>query len=212
MPSYNPLPVTNAAGSFFASSDGYIAGMALDDPGLRYQLQSAIVALASAALMYAGVGVSAKIANQVGVAAALGKTIDQATSIANLRGFAVSNQSYAGIQLPQSQVPIYSPGMALNFYEFGSGARIPLPISSANAQALLGNDDGPQLSWDYTNQVVIPYTAGGANAGAIPGTGPGGLAKIIDIQVGNSRIVVPNNPAAGEASWNEAGSVIVLQI
>lgn len=212
LPSYNPLPTTNAAGTFFASSDGYIAGFLLDDPGLRYQLQSAIVNPASANLIYGGVAVTTKLANQAAVSALLGKTLDLATAIANLTGFATFSQSYAGVQLPQSQVPLYAPGMAINFVEIGSGARIALPISSVNANALLGGQDNAQLSWDYTNQVVIPFTAAGANAGAIPGTGAGGLAKIIDIAVGNSKIVVPNSPVAGEANWNDAGSVIVLQI
>jgi len=207
LPSYNPLPTTNAAGTFFAS----IAGFLLDDPGLRYQLQSAIVNPASANLIYGGVAVTTKLANQAAVSALLGKTLDLATAIANLTGFATFSQSYAGVQLPQSQVPLYAPGMAINFVEIGSGARIALPISSVNANALLGQDNA-QLSWDYTNQVVIPFTGAGANAGAIPGTGAGGLAKIIDIAVGNSKIVVPNSPVAGEANWNDAGSVIVLQI
>src|ERR1017187_1672918 len=110
----SPMPVSNAAGSFFASSDGYIAGFMLPDPGLRYQLQSGVVNPSTQNLLYGGVGITAKLANQVAVAAILGKTIDLATAIANLSGFALFGQSYAGIQDPSSQVPVYLPGMALN--------------------------------------------------------------------------------------------------
>ena len=52
---------------------------------------------------------------------------------------------------------------------------------------------------------------GGGNPGG-PGGGPGGVAKIIGVYVGNSYIVVPNQPAAGQADWNAAGSVVVIEI
>jgi hypothetical protein len=205
----NPLPTTFASGTFGVSTDGYIAGAAYPDPASRYKLRAGFIAAAVTGLVYGGIGVSASV--QAAASPMLGPQLAIATAIANLTGFAVWDQSAAPVQTPQSPVPLASPGMGMSFYEFGSGACIALPISSANAAALLNGLDNVQLSWDYTNQVVIPFTNSGANAGAIPGPSNGN-AKIIDVQIGNSWIVVPNNPGAGQATWNQAGSVVVLQI
>lgn len=222
MVTLNPMPVTDASGSFFISSQGYVAGTVYPNAAARMFLQAAVIdpSASSSAFFYGGVGITAKIVNPGGspaLSSALDKMLDLATAVGNLTGFAVFDQSAAGIQTPNSQVPTYSPGQSLNFYGFGSGACIKLPISNTNAQALLGVADNTALSWDYTNQVVIPYTNTGANAGAIPGTvwnttvtSP--VARIIDVQVGNSMIVAVNSPSTGLASWTANGSVVVLEI
>lgn len=201
----NPLPTTFASGTFGVSTDGYIAGAAYPDPASRYKLRAGFVGSGVTGLIYGGVGITTT--TQASTAPMLGPQITIATALANLTGFAVWDQSAASVQTPQSPVPLASPGMGMAFYEFGSGACIALPISAANAANLLNVADNTKLSWDYTNQVVIPYD--GTNP--IPGPSNGN-AKIIDVQIGNSWIVVPNNPGAGQATWNQAGSVVVLQI
>ena len=42
--SLNPMATTNAAGSFGVQSDGFIQGVALDDPANRFNLASGTVA------------------------------------------------------------------------------------------------------------------------------------------------------------------------
>lgn len=214
MVTLNPMITTNDQGSFGISSIGFVAGSLYPNAAARNFIRGGTIAQGQNGLFYGGVGISAALPaggnNSVG--SNEGAVLSLATGEANLSGFAVWEQSASGIMTPQSTVPLFSPGMGLNFIEFGMGNCIALPISAANAAALLGQSDSTQLSWDFTNQVVIPYTAAGANAGSIPGDAPGGVARIISVNVGNSEIVVPNSPSAGMATWNGAGSVVVLQV
>lgn len=218
----NPMAVSNAAGSFYVSSQGYVAGTVWPNAATRNFLQQGTIDpnASGSAYFYGGVGITAKTVNPGGSPAlnnALQSMLDLATAIANLTGFAVFDQSPAGIQTPTSQVPLYSPGQSLSFFTFGDGACIALPISAANAANLLAVAKNTPLSWDYTNQVVIPYTSSGGNAGAIPGdlwstTSSSPVAEIVDVQINNSMVVTTGSPSAGMASWNLAGSTVVLKI
>jgi hypothetical protein len=218
----NPMVTTNAGGTFFASSDGYVAGgIAVADAAALQKLRIGTVASGATALLYGGVGLTV---TTVASGSLAGAQVNIATAIANLLGFAVWDQAAAGIVTPQSQAALYAPGQTMSFFSFGSGACIALPISNANATALLNVAENTQLSWDYTNQVVIPYTASGGNAGGIPGpllNGSTPAAEIVDVAVGNSKVAVTStnyaiwgapNPGTGNTSWYEGGSVVVLRI
>lgn len=218
----SPAVTTNAAGTFFDSSNGYVAGgMASADPAALQKLRIGTVAAAATALLYGGVGLTVNTPSSGSLA---GPQVNVATAIANLLGFAVWDQAAAGIVTPQSPAAVYGPGQTMSFFSFGSGACIALPISNANAANLLNVPENTQLSWDYTNQVVIPFTGSGGNAGAIPGpllNGSTPVAEIIDVAVGNCKVPYTSvnfavwgatNPGAGQAAWFEAGSVVVLRI
>lgn len=200
----NPLPTTFASGTFNDSTIGYVAGSLYPNASARNTIRTGFIASSVTGLMYGGVGVT--VTTQGAASPMLGPTLTIATAIANLGGFLVWDQSAAPVQTPQSTVPLASPGMSFSFVEFGLGNCIALPMSAANAANLLGVSNITQLTWDYTNQVLLPYSSG-----QIPG--PSSLpAKIIDVQIGNSWVVTPNSPASGEAVWNESGAVVVLQI
>lgn len=200
----SPLPTTFASGTFNDSTIGYVAGSLYPNASTRNLIRTGFIASSVTGLMYGGVGVT--VGTPAAASPMLGPQLTIATAIANLAGFLVWDQSAAPVQTPQSDVPLGSPGMSFSFVEFGLGHVIALPISAANAANLLNVSDLTQLTWDYTNQVVVPYTSG-----QIPG--PSALpAKIIEVQIGNSWVVTPNSPAAGQATWNEAGAVVVLQI
>lgn len=200
----NPLPTTGATGSFGFSTLGYTAGTLWPNAAARNFLRNGFIASSVSGLVYGGVGITTT--TQAAASPMLGPTLTIATAAANLTGFAVWDQSAAGVQTPQSPVPLFSPGMSISFVEFGMGQCIALPMSAANAANLLGVADNTQLTWDFTNQVLLPF-----NTNAIPG--PSTLsAKIIDVQIGNSMIVIPNSPVSGQASWNYAGATVVIQI
>lgn len=200
----NPLPTTSASGSFGVSTSGQVAGSLYPNASSRNFTRTGFLASSVTGLVYGGVGVTTT--THATASSMLSPTLTLATAIGNLSGFAVWDQSAAGIQTAQSTVPLFSAGMSISFVEFGLGATIALPISNTNAANLLGVGDYTQLTWDYTNQVVVPYTSG-----QIPG--PSSLpAKIIGVNVGTSYIVTPNSPASGQAVWNSAGSTVILQI
>lgn len=200
----NPLVTTAASGTFGTNSLGYVAGSLYPNAAARNFIRTGFVASSVTGLIYGGVGVTATTPATSG--GLLAPTLTLATASTNLSGFAVWDQSAAGIQTPQSAVPLFSAGMSISFVEFGMGACIALPMSAANAANLLNVAENTQLTWDYTNQVLLPYSSG-----AIAGPSTLG-AKIIDVQIGNSWIVTVNSPSSGLCSWNEAGATVVIQI
>lgn len=196
----NPALVTNALGSFYASSEGYVAGTALYDPANRFELNQGIVGTGVTTPMWGGNGITESIALPTSSALALGSVLTLATSQANLTGFTVFDQATAMIQSAQSPVPLAAAGMAMNYYRLGSGMRIAVPCSNAVATAFEGGAVNVALYWDYTNQVLL-------NA-------PGGTAiavKVVDVNVGNSKIVAYNS-GTGFATWTNNGSTAVILI
>jgi hypothetical protein len=209
----NPLSTTFASGTFGDSTIGHVAGSLYPNAASRNFLRTGFIASSVTGFCYGGVGVT--VTTQAAASPLMGPTLTIATAIANLAGFLVWDQSYAPVQTPNSPIPLGSAGMSFSFVEFGLGAQIALPISATNAANLLNVSDITQLTWDYTNQVLVPYTSG-----QIPG--PSSLpAKIIDVQIGNSWVPVTttnysavgaSNPGSGNTAWYESGSVVVLQI
>ena len=55
--SLNPLQVTSAPGTFGVQSEGYIQGVAMDDPAVRYALAGGVLATAETIPMWGGVGI-----------------------------------------------------------------------------------------------------------------------------------------------------------
>jgi hypothetical protein len=196
----NPALVTNAPGSFYASSTGYVQGVQLDDPAKRYSLLSGIVSPSATTPMWGGEGVTVSLPTAGTEAGEIGAVLTLATAQSNLNGFTVFNQSSAMIQSPQSPVPLAPAGGAINYVLIGSRARITVACSNTIAAALAGGAINAALYWDYTNQVLL-------NA-------PGGTAipvLVVDVNVGNSQIVTYNS-GTGFATWTRNGSTAVIEI
>ena len=117
------------------------------------------------------------------------------------------NQAFQGITTPQSNAPLYSPGMSVNFYRFGSGARIPLPCD-ASVVALAGSSIVETVYWDVTNNRLTTTASGNF---AVP-------VKILRISTSGNKIVSYNS-VTGNANWSNtivggssAAPVAVVQI
>jgi phage baseplate assembly protein gpV len=102
----------------------------------------------------------------------------------------VFNQAFQGITTPQSTAPLYSPGMSVNFYRFGSGARIPLPCD-ASIVALAGSSITETVYWDTTN---LRLTTTSTSNFAVP-------CKILRISTSGNKIVNYNS-GTGNANWS----------
>lgn len=161
---FNPYVTVNAAGSFNIQSDGYIQGTAMPDPSARYRLASGVLATTETLPMWGGVGISETTSpyatgQSQGVAGGL---ITRATNISStgaassLTGFSVFDQNYAMVNTPQSPVPMIGSYGAVNFYRFGSQARVALAIDPVLVD-LEGNVITQQVSWDFVNQRLVPY-------------------------------------------------------
>lgn len=163
---FNPLLTSNAAGTFNTQSDGYIQGTALDQPSVRNSLAGGYLNAAALLPMWGGVGLTENIP-ETGVllpSKTLGGKVDRASAIGSagvagsLTGFSVFDQNHAMINSPQSPVPLAAPGMQVNFYRFGSGARIAVAVNPALI-SLEGDIITSQVSWDFTEQMLVPYEA-----------------------------------------------------
>jgi len=167
-PITNPLPTSNAAGTFITSTAGYIQGTALQDPAVRFALAGGILGPNETLPMWGGVGVAEAVtpvsATKPFPVPNLGGYITRATTLSlnnagTLTGFSVFDQDHAMINSPQSPVPTAAPGMGVNFYRLGSGARIAVRIDPAYAAGLLGGTITQQSSWDFNDQLLQAYDA-----------------------------------------------------
>lgn len=156
--SLNPMATTNAAGSFGVQSDGFIQGVALDDPANRFNLASGTVAATETKPLWGGLPVAELLP---GVKSSpRGSTIRRAVSLAELEGFTVFNQAHNGLTTPQSPVPLYASGMSVSFYRFGSNMRVPLKASvQVVALGTAGASVKTALAWDFVNDRVTTAAA-----------------------------------------------------
>ena len=159
----NPMQTTNAAGSFRNLSDGFIQGIAMDDPATRWSLTTGVLAATETLPMWGGVAIQELIAPPLDAthhSSELGNDIKRATAVANLTGFSVFDQAHNMINTPQSPVPLSLANMTLSFYRLGCGARIPVKCNPGLISLRNGLISGATLvSWDYVNQELVPYTA-----------------------------------------------------
>jgi hypothetical protein len=177
--SFNPYSTSNAAGSFNVSSEGFVQGVFLDDPALRYQLaggtytgvsQPTLPMIGGAAITEgirdgtAGVGtLPASGAN-----ASLGTLIDYASTntaasganaaLGQVTGFSVLNQANHGITTPASTAPTFSLGNSVNFLRLGSGMKLAVAMDPGLVSAS-GYLITSYFSWDFNTQTLTPYDA-----------------------------------------------------
>jgi hypothetical protein len=186
------MATTNAFGLFNTNSQGYTQGDAMDDPAVKFALAGGVLSTSATSPLWGGLPIqefSPAATSQPGTNT-LGSTILQATGSANPTGISVFNQAFAGITTPQSTAPLYSPGMSVNFYRFGSGARIPLVLNPASL-SIEGELISTTVYWDYTNNWLTTTQ---------PGTQAALPVKVLNVStVGNK--VVSYNGTTGNANW-----------
>jgi hypothetical protein len=168
-PITNPLPTSNAAGTFLKTSVGYIQGTALQDPAVRFQLAGGILGPNETLPMWGGVGIAEAVTPLATAptkypVANLGGYVTRATTLAlnsagTLTGWSVFDQDHSMINSPQSPVPTAAPLMGVNFYRLGTNARIAVAIDPTYAAGLLGGTITQQSSWDFNDQLLQQYDA-----------------------------------------------------
>lgn len=190
--SINPMATTNAAGLFNTNSAGYTQGDAMDDPAVKFALSGGVLSTSATQPIWGGYPIQEFIpgaAAQPGTDT-LGATVLQATTSAVPSGICVFNQAYGGITTPQSTAPLYSPGMSVNYYRFGSGARIPLPCDSS-VVALDGNLSSSTVYFNYTTGLLT--TTQPLGQAALP-------VKILKVSASGNK-TVSYNSGNNTANW-----------
>lgn len=200
---FNPMVTTNARNLFVANSAGFTQGDALADPAVKFALANGVLLSSATNSLWGGFPIQELIpttGSQPGTDT-LGSTILQATTSANPTGISVYNQAFAGLTTPQSNAPLFTPGQSVNFYRFGSGASIPLPIDPALV-SLEGDPIQQVVYWDYTNNLII---------GTQPGSQAALPVKILRIST-SGNLTVDYNSTTGDANWATDGAIAVCLI
>jgi hypothetical protein len=159
---FNPYITTvGNAGMFSATSVGGRQGTAYADPSSVFRLRGGILAASETLPMWGGVAIYEDVpASGVGSPSpTLGVTVGRANGLTGskaLAGFSVFDQNFAGVTTPQSPVPLNYPGGQVNSYALGSKARIWVKADPALVN-LRGGPIGANVSWDWVNQLLIPY-------------------------------------------------------
>lgn len=166
--SFNPLLTSNAGGTFNVESYGLIQGMAMDDPSARNWLAGGVLASTETLPMWGGVAICEHVPSSTFSSTAvsippMGSSITRATTVAantvgTVTGFSVFDQAHHMINSPQSPVPLAATGMGVHFYRTGSNSRIAVQCDPSIISLQTGIIS-PQVSWDFTNQLLQPYDA-----------------------------------------------------
>lgn len=211
--SFNPMATTVASGSFSTQTEGYIQGTALDNPAARYQLAGGVLKSTETLPMWGGVGIFENIPGASGQPnRTLGGQVGRADSLTGskaLVGFSVFDQNFAAINWPQSPVPQSLSGMQVNFYRFGSNARVAV-AANENIAALVGSSVASSVSWDFVNQQLVPYSAPTFSAGSY-NTGTG----VVTITTAAAHGLLPGDViivsgASGSGSYTAINGTYVL--
>lgn len=158
----NPfLQTAGNAGLFNTSSVGLRQGTAYPDPATRFALRTGYLASDETLPMWGGVGIYEDVPGVAGQpVVALGPKVGRAVSLADatkpLAGFSVFDQAYAMVTSPQSTVPLAGSYNQVLSYALGSRARIAVQCDAALVD-LRGGPIGAQVSWDFTNQLLVPF-------------------------------------------------------
>lgn len=156
-----PIATTAARGMFNGpSSKGYITGQAEPDPATRYALKGGIIAADETLPMFGGVGIYADVpALSLSVPLpTIGRADAMTGSAKSLIGFAVYDQSYNLVINPSNPVPAAGPNQTIGFYTLGSRARLAVACAPSLID-LAGGLLNQQVSWDFTTQQLVPYSA-----------------------------------------------------
>lgn len=151
----NPMATQNALGSFNVQSGGYVQGLMSDDPVNIYKVAGGVVKSNQAGNLWAGMAITEFIPtgdDPLGSQVALASD----SSVNNISGFLVGNLNHSAIITQSSNVPLISALMGAQFCRIGSGVRMALAIDPALA-SLDGGMTNQAVSWDFTNQQIVPY-------------------------------------------------------
>ena len=197
--SLNPMATTNALGLFSTNSNGFTQGDAQDDPAVKFALAGGVLSTAATAPVWGGIPVQEFVPSSN--SNVLGSTLLQATTSAIPQAIVVFNQGFGGITTPSSTAPLYSPGMSVNYYRFGSGARIPLALDPASV-TLEGDLISTTVYFNYTtNLLTVTQPSGQA---ALP-------VKVLKISTQNNK-TVSYSSVTGNANWATDGLIALVQI
>ena len=201
--SFNPYATTNPVNSFLNPTQGYVQGLALDDPSSRLWLEGGTLDVNETLTMWGGVPVSIEINQLAKGSEGLGPAVKRATSQANTLGWSVFNQASSMVISPGNSVPLAGIGNFVAFYRNATNARIALNCDPALVAALTGGEliTGASLYWSVT-LYWLTLVSSGSNF-ALP------TSTVLRSVQTNSKVVTYNS--ASSVTWGP-GDAAIIQI
>ena len=201
--SFNPFGTQTPVGTFLNPTQGYVQGLALDDPSSRLWLEGGTLDTGETLTMWGGVPLSIEINQLTTGSEGLGPAVKRSTSQANTLGWSVFNQASSMVITPGNSVPQASVGNYISFYRNGTNARIAAKCDPALVAALTAGEfiNAAALYWSVTLYWVTLVTTG--SNFALPTT-----TVLRSVQT-NSKTVTYTS--ASSVTW-ATGDVAILQI
>lgn len=201
--SFNPALMTSPQNTFILETQGYMQGLTQQDWASRAWLESGVVASTVTQPVWGGLGILVDTADAAVNDNRQGPTLAPA-STTQINGFTVFDQAINMIQVPGNNVAIATAGQSMAFYNFGSNARIPVPILGGSLSSFEGVSRSTPLFWDTVNfWLTVTSTA---NTVALPAT-----TKIASVNAANSK-TVSYNSTTGAVTWlsGQACALIII--
>jgi hypothetical protein len=198
--SFNPQLTTSPSQTFQQSTEGYVQGTTFDDTSSRMWLLSGKVASSVTQPVWGGMAITETVATVD--ANTLGNSLTLASAAGNVTGITVFDQAYNMIIVPGNSVQQALAGMTMNYYRFGSNARIAVSVSNAQVAALEGGAINQALYWDPALQQLT--ASGTSGAFQLPAT-----TKIISFS--STSKTISYNSGTGALTWT-TGNAAIIQI
>lgn len=217
---FNPYATGNAAGSFAATSGGYVQGTAQTAPNARYDLAGGVLGPNETLPMFGGVAIFEQVPNPANPLTAtnrdLGSIVGRATTLTQtsatgIAGFAVFDQNAAAINSPSSPVPLVGNGGPVHFYRLGSTAKIVVAAEPGLA-SVIGGAISQNVSWDFNNQILVPYSASASTIAASTYTWAatnGGQLTVVAASATNVQAVGDEVYITGATNTGTGGAAVV---
>lgn len=193
------MKTTSPQNTFLLQTQGYVQGAMLPDSVTQQWILAGFLSNSATAPLYAGLPITETNPGVDYAANAGGSILTQATTNAAITGWSIINQAYNGIISNANQVPLFAPGMSIDYVRLGSNARIVVPVDASALSSLENQPINTQFSWDFTTNAITAYNS---TTGALP-------AKLLLLDA-NGKIVTYDSTTQA-ASWT-VGTVAVIQI
>lgn len=227
--SINPfIQTVGNNGLFGVKSDGVRQGTAYPDPATRNAQRTCILAESETLPMWGGIAVYENIPGVAGDPnSVLGPVVGRANSLTGskaIAGFSVFDGAYGMVTSPQSTVPLIGSFGQVMTYALGSRARIAVQCDPVLVD-LRGDPIGSQVSWDWVNELLVPYEGSALTISSGTYNSTTGIVTLtmsapIDFGPGDAIVVASltgtgTNLATLNGTWTAAagttGSTVVYQ-
>lgn len=201
--SLNPYVTNQPQDSFLLQTQGYVQGVAFDDPSVRMELERGVLASTETVVMWGGIPLTELINSAGSGPDALGPNVKRATSQGTVTGFSVFNQAHSMVIGPGLTVPVSGTGGYVGLFRLGTEARIAVQADPALVSAASGTAINSQaLYWDVTNYRITLVTTGGN--WALP-------TSIRLLSTNSNSKIISYNSGTGAVTWT-TGSAAIIQI